>query len=54
MDATVIISGVMLRPFTGDFLDGKTLTDVKNETGLDFLVIKDFYSSKEIVDYLQA
>lgn len=51
-DTTVVISGVMLRPLTEDFLDGKTLTDLKNETGLKFLVIKDFYSTKEIVDYL--
>lgn len=51
-NATVILSGVMLRPFTQDFLDGKTLTDVKNKTGLEFLVIKDFYSTKELIDYL--
>lgn len=51
-DATVVISGVMLRPFTEDFLDGKTLTDLKKETGLDFLVIRDYYTTKEILDYL--
>ncbi|MBR1754314.1 DUF512 domain-containing protein [bacterium] len=51
-DSVVVISGVMLRPFTEDFLDGKTLTDLKNQTGLEFLVVKDFYSTKEIVDYL--
>ena len=51
-EAIIVISGVMLRPFSEDFLDGKTLTDVKKATGLDFLVIKDFYSTKEIVEYI--
>lgn len=50
---TVIIPSVMLRPFTQDFLDGKTLDFVKKETGLEFLVIKDYYSTKELVDFLQ-
>lgn len=53
-DAVVIISGVMLRPFSEDFLDGKTLSDVKSETGLEFLVTNDYYSTKEIVDYINS
>lgn len=48
----VIIPSVMLRPFTQDFLDGKTLDYVKEQTGLDFLVINDCYSTKEIVDFV--
>lgn len=48
----VIIPSVMLRPFTQDFLDGKTLDYVKEKTGLEFLVIKDCYSTKEIVDFV--
>lgn len=50
--STVIIPSVMLRPYTEDFLDGKTLDYVKEKTGLDFLVIQDCYSTKEIVDYI--
>ena len=50
----VIIPSVMLRPFTQDFLDGKTLEDVKKETNLDFLVINNCYSTKEIVDFILA
>lgn len=56
---TVIIPSVMLRPFTQDFLDGKTLDYVKekinslNSVGLNFFVIKDCYSTKEIVDFLR-
>jgi len=49
---TVIIPSVMLRPYTQDFLDGKTLDYVKEKTGLDFLVINDCYSTKEIVDFV--
>lgn len=48
----VIIPSVMLRPFTQDFLDGKTLDYVKEKTGLEFLVIQDCYSTKEIVDFV--
>lgn len=48
--STVIIPSVMLRPFTQDFIDGKTLDYVKEKTGLDFFVIQDCYSTKEIVD----
>ena len=46
----VIMPSVTLRPFTEDFLDGKTLNDVKKSTGMNFVIIKDCYSTKEIVD----
>lgn len=49
----VIIPSVMLRAFTNDFLDGKTLDYVKKKTGLDFLVVNDCYSTKEIVDFVK-
>lgn len=49
-----IIPSVMLRPFTHDFLDGKTLDYVKEKTKLDFVVIKDCYSTKEIVDFINS
>lgn len=48
----VIVPCVMLRPFTQDFLDGKTLEYVKEKTKLEFFVIKDCYSTKEIVDFI--
>lgn len=50
----VIIPSVMLRAFTEDFLDGKTLDYVKEKTGLEFFVVKDCYSIKEIVDFVIA
>lgn len=49
---TIVIPSVMLRQFTEDFLDGKTLEYVKEKTNCDFLVIKNCYSTKEIVDFI--
>lgn len=51
---TCIIPSVMLRQFTQDFLDGKNLDYVKEKTKSEFLVINDFYSTKEIIDYILA
>lgn len=48
----VIIPSIMLRTFTQDFLDGKTLDYVKEKTGLKFYVVKNNYSTKEIVDFI--
>lgn len=48
----VIIPSVMLRPYSEDFLDGKTLSYVKVKTGKGFFVVKNIYSMGEIVDYL--
>lgn len=52
--STVIIPSVMLRPFTQDFLDGKTLDYVEEKTGLKFCVINDCYSTKEIIDLINS
>ncbi len=48
----VVISSVMLKPYSEMFLDGKTLSYVKEQTNKEFLVIKDIYSTKEVVDYI--
>ena len=48
----VIIPSVMLRPYSQDFLDGKTLDYVKKFTKKEFFVVEDIYSMKEIVEYL--
>ncbi len=50
----VVIPSVMLRPYCEDFLDGKTLSYVKEQTGKDFFVIQNIYSMKELTDYLQT
>lgn len=48
----VIIPSVMLKPYSETFLDGKTLSYVKEQTGKKFFVIKEVYSTKELTDYL--
>lgn len=50
----VVIPSVMLRPYSEDFLDGKTLTYVKEQTGKEFQVVKDIYSFKETAEYLKS
>lgn len=48
----VVIPSVMLRPYSEDFLDGKTLSYVKEKTGKEFFVIQNIYSMRELTDYL--
>ena len=48
----VIIPSVMLKQYSEDFLDGKTLDYVKQKTCKEFLVVKDIYSMNEVVDYI--
>jgi NifB/MoaA-like Fe-S oxidoreductase len=47
-----VIPSVMLRPYSEDFLDGKNLDYVREQTGMDFFVIRNIYSMKEFVDFL--
>ena len=48
----VIIPSVMLRQYSQDFLDGKNLEYVKKQTNKSFFIVKNIYSMKELVDYL--
>ncbi len=50
----VVIPSVMLRPYSEDFLDGKTLSYVKEKTGKEFFVIQNIYTFKELTDYLNT
>lgn len=50
----VVIPSIMLRPYTEDFLDGKNLTYVKEQSGKNFFVQKNSYSQKEIVDFIST
>ena len=49
---TVVIPSVMLRPYSEDFLDGKTLDYVTEKSGKNFFVQQNIYSLKEVVDYI--
>ena len=48
----IVIPSVMLKPYSEDFLDGKNLDYVKLKSGKEFLIVKNIYSVKEIVDYI--
>lgn len=50
---TVIIPTVMLRPYSEDFLDGKNLDYVRKKSGKNFLVQKNIYSLKEVVEFIE-
>ena len=50
----VVIPSVMLRPFSEDFLDGKTLDYVKKTTKKEFFVVKNIYSMSELVNYISS
>ena len=49
----VVIPTVMLKSYSEDFLDGKTLNDVKKSIGKEFFVEKENYSFKGIVEMIQ-
>lgn len=48
----VIVPGIMLKPYSDMFLDGKTLTEVKELTQKDFIVINNQYSLEELIDFI--
>ena len=50
---TVIIPTVMSRPYSEDFLDGKNLDYVRKKSGKNFLVQKNIYSLKEVVEFIE-
>ena len=49
---SVVIPTVMLRPYSEEFLDGKDLDYVRKKSGKNFIVQKNIYSLKEVVDYI--
>ncbi len=48
----VIIPSIVLRPYTTEFLDGLTVKDVEQALGVNLIVTKDIYSTKELFDIL--
>ncbi len=50
----VVIPSVMLRPYSEDFLDGKTLSYVKEQTNKNFFVQQNIYSLKEVVEFIKT
>ena len=48
----VIIPSILLRPYTTEFLDGLTVSDVEKEINAKLHIIQDIYSVKELFDLL--
>jgi len=48
----LVIPSIMLRPYSEDFLDGTTLSDVQKELNCAIHVIKDIYSTKEFIEII--
>ena len=48
----VVIPSIMLKPFSELFLDGNSLDYVREKSGKEFIVIKEQYSLKELVDFI--
>lgn len=48
----VVLPSVMLRQYSEDFLDGKTLDYVRSATNKKFFVVQNHYSMKELVEYI--
>ena len=49
-----VVPSVMLRPYSEDFLDGKTLDYVKSVTGKNIYVQQDVYSLNEVIELLKT
>lgn len=49
----VIIPSVVLRPYTNEFLDGLTVSDIEKELKIKIHVQQDIYSTKEIIDLIK-
>lgn len=50
----IILPSVMLKPFSENFLDGVSLSTVKNVLNKEITVIQDYNSTKEIVDFINT
>ena len=48
----VVIPGIMLKPFSESFLDGKDLDYVRKATNKEFIIVKEQYSMRELIDFL--
>lgn len=49
----LVIPSIMLRPYSEDFLDGVTLTEVQKELNCKIYVIKDIYSTREFIEIIK-
>ena len=50
----LIIPSIMLRPFSEDFLDNVTVSEVQKKLCCNIHIIKDIYSTKEFIDIIKS
>jgi len=51
---TILISSIMLKPYSEDFLDGKNLDYVRRETGKTFVVTDNSQTIRDMAEYLES
>lgn len=49
----LVLPTVMIRPYTEEFLDGITVSDIERELDCKITIINDIYSTKEIVNLIK-
>ncbi len=50
----LVIPSIMLRPFSEDFLDNVTVSEVQKKLCCNIHIIKDIYSTKEFIDIIKS
>lgn len=50
----LVIPSIMLRPFSEDFLDNVTISEVQKTLCCNIHIIKDIYSTKEFIDIIKS
>lgn len=48
----IVVPSIMLKPFSDLFLDGVSMTEVKERTGKNFFITENNYSVCEVVDFI--
>lgn len=50
----VVIPSIMLKPFSELFLDGNSLSYVKEQTNKEFIVVENQYSIEQLIDFIET
>ena len=48
----IIVPSIMLKPYTDLFLDGCSMSEIKEKTGKNFFICEDNYSISEVIDLI--
>lgn len=50
----IIVPSIMLKPYSDLFLDGSSMSEVKEKTGKDFFICENNYSVCEVIDLIET